>query len=118
MRFIENLTEACIVSCDIVGHGSEPDHQRHRQRIRGINECVRTPIELYGEERVIWASGGDGGHVVFVDDVLLPDAIKLAVELEKWSRREGVALRLTMHRGPISSFEGADGRAQLVGEGI
>jgi len=118
MRFIEALRKACIVSCDVVGHGSEPDHQRQRERLQIINDYVRKPIERHGEERVIWASGGDGGHVAFVEDALLPDAISLAANLANWSRREDVPLRLTIHRGPISSFEGADGRPQLVGEGI
>ena len=118
MRFIESPTEACIVSCDIVGHGSEPDHQRQRERIRGLNACVRKPIEVHGQERIVWASGGDGGHIAFVGDALLPASIGLLTELAQWSRREKIPLRLTVHRGLVSTFEGADGRQQLVGDGI
>ena len=117
MSRIDGVADACIVSCDIVAHGSERDHERQLKRLQDINQRVREPVQLHGN-RVVWASGGDGGHVAFLEDRLLPDVLRLAASLLEWSQENDVPLRITIHRGEVSCFEGADGRAQLVGSGI
>jgi hypothetical protein len=40
------------------------------------------------------------------------------IELLDWARSEGLGLRIVGHCGEIDQIEGADGRAQLVGDGI
>jgi hypothetical protein len=55
-----------VVSCDIVGHSSAEKHNQ-RRRVKEINAIVAASIAGYGRHRVIWLSGGDGGHVVFRD---------------------------------------------------
>lgn len=110
--------DGTIVSCDIVGHGFEPDHSRQIDRIEGLNAEIRRSLRRYTPETVVWASGGDGGHVAFLIDEALPEAIELVRRLRNWAARESVLLRITCHRGLLSSIEGADGRVQLVGEGI
>jgi hypothetical protein len=66
---------------------------------------------------VVWASGGDGGHVLFQGEHLA-EAIDLAAALRTWALREHVPLRVTCHVGKVSYFPGADGRPQPVGQGI
>ncbi|HEY1187835.1 MAG TPA: protein kinase, partial [Gemmata sp.] len=46
------------------------------------------------------------------------EAIALNGRLRSWSQTAGVPLRVTGHFGEVDRFEGADGRAQLVGPGI
>ncbi len=119
-------TEAAFVSCDIVGHGRNSAHARQVQRIEGLNNCIRRVCKSHFGQGVVWASGGDGGHVAFLDSSLRETAVQLIHELFKWSQEQeweppeakGVKLRLTAHHGPVSIIEGADLRQQLVGDGI
>lgn len=106
-----------IVSCDIVGHSSsEKDVQA--ARIVAINHSVAQVIEVSESGSVIWASGGDGGHVVFRRDGWHSSAAELISRLRQWSTDEGVPLRVTAHYGSVTHVAGADGRMQIVGEGI
>lgn len=107
-----------FVSCDIIGHSAEPDDQRKTDRIRTINEIVKRTIGHHAPTEIVWASGGDGGHLAFFDTSLHQQAISLIRELFLWAQSDGVELRLTAHCGPASIIEGADGRNQLVGDGI
>lgn len=110
--------DASIVSCDIVGHGIEPDHARQVGRIEGINAVVRHTLKRCPVGDAIWASGGDGGHVAFVRGAGVADAVDLAARLSQWAVDAGVPLRVTCHAGPVSTVVGADDRIQLVGDGI
>lgn len=58
--------DAAIVSCDIVGH-SLADMQHQLSQIVDINNIVGQVIAACGEKDVVWASGGDGGHVELVE---------------------------------------------------
>ena len=109
---------AAIVSCDIVGHGLEPVHERQIERICGLNAVVRVSFDDGGPGTLVWASGGDGGHAAFVDADGLSRAVALARRLRDWAVVHGVPLRVTAHSGAVSVVEGADGRIQLVGDGI
>lgn len=109
-----DLVDATIVSCDIVDHGSAPE-DRQFGSITAINELVHSVIAHCGQSRVIWASGGDGGHVAFIGEELLQATLRFAAELAEWSERDSVPLRITVHRGPVGIFQGADGRPQLFG---
>jgi CRP-like cAMP-binding protein/class 3 adenylate cyclase len=118
-------TAAALVSCDIVGHGLDPDHGAQTERIRGLNECIRGVCAGGFGHGIVWASGGDGGHVAFLDESLAEVSVRLIQELLRWAAGDGgpaarapVRLRLTAHHGRVSIIEGADGRAQLVGDGI
>jgi class 3 adenylate cyclase len=112
-----------VVSCDIVGHSSAEKHNQ-RRRVKEINAIVAASIAGYGRHRVIWLSGGDGGHVVFRD--LAADGggwwraavIDLIRRLSAWSAGEGRRLRVTGHAGQATHLPGADGRTQIVGDGI
>lgn len=106
-----------IVSCDIVGHSSA-DENDQLVRVAAINSIVAQTIARCAEGDVIWASGGDGGHVVFRRDAWRQPAIDLVCDLRTWSANEGVPLRITCHRGSVSHVAGADGRVQVVGSGI
>jgi CRP-like cAMP-binding protein len=110
--------DANIVSCDIVGHGFDSQHDLQVERIRRLNEIIRQPIDRLGGDRVVWAPGGDGGHLAFLDDDALPELLALMRDLRTWSDKEQSRLRVTAHRGPVSLVPGADGRDQLVGDGI
>lgn len=118
-------TNAIFVSCDIVGHGETGDHAAQLARIHGLNGCIRHVCRDYFKAGAIWASGGDGGHVAFLDAVHAPVAIHLLEALFAWAHgpaspqaEQILKLRLTAHYGPVSVIEGADGRDDLVGEGI
>lgn len=107
---------AAVVSCDIVGHAAMPDAVQHRN-IRAINEIVANAIGSV-DPPAVWASGGDGGHVVFRHQEWRPAAIALMTRLHDWSRKSGTDLRITAHHGPVHAMTGADGRVQFVGAGI
>lgn len=109
--------DAAIVSCDIVGH-SLADMQHQLSQIVGINNIVEQVIAACGEKDVVWASGGDGGHVVFRQAEWSGSAINLITRFRHWSAETQVPLRVTAHVGSVSSVLGADGRVQLVGDGI
>jgi hypothetical protein len=107
-----------FVSCDIVGHSAEKDLAVQLNRIRAINDVVRAVIGRAGSGQVVWASGGDGGHVALG----MPDwpqvALDFLTRLRAWSVEAGLLLRLTAHYGEVDQCEGAEGRVQLVGPGI
>lgn len=106
-----------IVSCDIVGH-TLADERDQVTRVTAINGIVAETIASCSEGDVVWASGGDGGHVVFRQEAWELPAIDLALGLQTWSLHERVPLRITCHRGSVSHISGADGRVQPVGSAI
>lgn len=108
---------AALISCDIVGHSSAP-LDRQRQRVSELNELVRSVIDHHGPDAVLWASGGDGGHVVFSASDWQRPAIAFARRLRRWAIDAHTPLRLAGHYGTITSIVGADGRNQPVGDAI
>ena len=114
--------QATVVSCDIIGHGLEPEHSRQIVLIRELNDEVRKSLEKFEHNEIVWASGGDGGHVAFLvdddDGKGIVEAIELIRRLRDWANDQSIQLRITAHRGLVTATEGADGRLQLVGEGI
>ena len=121
----EAARNAVFVSCDIVSHGDDPDHSRQIERIKSLNACIS---ELCGERfgrDIIWASGGDGGHLALFGDDMCELGLRLIARLYSWAKETGpgpdnepIGLRLTTHLGPVSVIRGADGRDELVGDGI
>jgi hypothetical protein len=109
--------DVAIVSCDIVGHSLD-DMQHQLAQIADINNIVASVIDACSEEDVVWASGGDGGHVVFRQLEWHKFAIDLIARLRHWSAEARVPLRVSAHIGPVNDVRGADGRTQLVGDGI
>ncbi|MDG4832472.1 cyclic nucleotide-binding domain-containing protein [Solwaraspora sp. WMMD1047] len=111
------LHEVLVISCDIVGHSSESNHDVQFDRVAGVNAVVAETIGKFPD--AVWASGGDGGHVVFPERVGASlAAIDHVNRLAAWSAGAGVRLRLTAHAGDVSQLAGADGRVQVVGNGI
>lgn len=108
-----------IVSCDILGH-STTDGTEQIRRVAAINDIVSAAIREIPPERVVWSSGGDGGHIVLRGSHAdwQANAIRVAGELLTWARAERVKLRITGHVGHVTSIWGADGRIQVVGPGI
>ncbi|ATE57023.1 hypothetical protein CNX65_30135 [Actinosynnema pretiosum] len=106
-----------IVSCDIVGHSAATDDEQ-LNRVERINEIVGNLIRAHEPGDVFWASGGDGGHVVFLEEDWPLAAVGLVEELHGWAQEEQVSLRITGHFGLVASIHGADGREQLVGSPI
>jgi hypothetical protein len=109
--------DVAIVSCDIIGHSSA-DMQHQLSRVIAINNIVAQMIAVCGDEDVVWASGGDGGHVAFRQAEWCGYAIDLITQLRHWSAEARVPLRVTAHIGSVTDVRGADGRVQLVGGGI
>jgi hypothetical protein len=109
--------DAAIVSCDIVGH-SLADIRSQLAHVVAINDIVGEVIAACAPGDAVWASGGDGGHIVFRQADDLARAIDLITRLRDWSSEAGVPLRITAHVGPVIDVRGADGRVQLVGDGI
>ena len=109
--------DVAIVSCDIIGHSSA-DLQQQIARIAAINTIVAQVIDACGDEHVVWASGGDGGHTLFRQAEWCEYAIDLIARLRQWSAEAEVPLRVTAHMGPVTDIRGADGRVQMVGDGI
>jgi hypothetical protein len=107
-----------FVSCDIVGHSAVKDLGVQRRRLEGINALVRDVLERSGPAGAVWASGGDGGHVAFCRDDWPAAAAQCLIQFRQWAHAEGVSLRLVGHSGDVDRVEGADGRVQLVGDGI
>lgn len=113
-------TELClvtIVSCDVIRHSSADEHDQ-LARVTAINNMVAEAIAGCAEGDVVWASGGDGGHVLFRQAAWEQAALELAFRFRVWSLSEGVPLRITCHRGQVFHITGADGRVQPVGSGI
>ncbi|KDN22192.1 TIR domain-containing protein [Amycolatopsis rifamycinica] len=116
----ENSTEfreVAVVSCDILGHSSASELKQVR-RVAAINRIVGDAIHRREPGKVVWSSGGDGGHVVFLGDDWQADAVRLIDELTAWAREEQVILRVTGHLGSVATLFGADMRTQVVGAGI
>jgi CRP-like cAMP-binding protein len=107
-----------FVSCDIVGHSAEPDLQRQIDRIRGLNLIVNKVLTGAPPGTVVWASGGDGGHVAISSPNWLDAALDLICHFRDWSISAGVRLRIIAHYGEVDSIVGAGGITQLVGSGI
>src|SRR6187401_1772324 len=97
-----------IVSCDIVGHSAVRDLGVQKRRAAAINDIARTAIDARRDDETIWASGGDGGHLLFCGESWLSTATKYIFDLREWSTKEGVRLRITAHVGEIDRFLGAD----------
>lgn len=122
---LEATRNAVFVSCDIVSHGDDPDHARQLTRIKSLNACIADACgERFGPD-LVWASGGDGGHLALFGDDKSSFGLELATRLYAWAAdtRLGpdngpIGLRLTLHYGPASVIGGADGRRELVGDGI
>jgi hypothetical protein len=106
-----------IVSCDIVGH-SAADVSRQLSRVAELNEIVASTIATSPAGQVVWASGGDGGHVLFLQKSWQQPALDLILALRTWSDVNDVPLRITGHHGVVASVPGADGRVQMVGNAI
>ena len=121
----EAARNAVFVSCDIVSHGDDPDHARQLERIRSLNQCVAGVCDGRFGRDVVWASGGDGGHMAFFGEDRRQLGLALVRALHIWATTSqlgfdngGIKLRLTAHHGPVSIIQGADGRNELVGDGI
>jgi hypothetical protein len=112
-----NFEEVGVVSCDILGHSAANGADQVR-RVAAINDIVARAIRRREPGRVVWSSGGDGGHVVFFGDDWQADAILLMEELCAWARGEPIMLRVTGHVGVVTTLVGADERTQAVGPGI
>ena len=87
------------------------------ERIVGLNAVVHQALARSGPDEIVWASGGDGGHVLFFQDDL-SGALDLAKALRIWAIDQDVPLRVTGHVGNVSVSVGADGRIQPIGGGI
>lgn len=108
---------AALVACDVVGHSSVDRHAIQLARVRGINKVVKRVLAR-DPECALWASGGDGGHVLFLMEEWQEPALDCARELWRWAQREDVPLRIAAHVGPLSVIRGADDRMQPVGDAI
>ena len=108
----------CFVSCDITGHSFDSDLRMQAERVYELNELVGRVLDSPAGEGAIWASGGDGGHLALPADSAAATALSLLATLRNWSTEKGVPLRLSAHFGPAATIRGADGRVQLVGDGI
>ena len=107
-----------FVSCDIVGHSAQESLAVQAARVAAINAIVRKVIQKSAPCCVVWASGGDGGHVAIGIDQPKNLALELIADLRKWSVEENLRLRISAHVGDVEEMEGADGGIQLVGHGI
>jgi CRP-like cAMP-binding protein len=119
------LHNAVFVSCDIVSHGDDDEHERQVSRIRQLNACISALCNGRFGVDVIWASGGDGGHLALFGADKCRLALQLIVSLRRWAETSDAGpgnlplrLRLAAHAGQVSVVEGADGRKELVGDGI
>jgi hypothetical protein len=116
----DDIKNAAFVSCDIIGHGREREHSIQLQRIQSINDHVRRVCGRPLGQGVVWASGGDGGHVAFLEESMRGMAVLLIRDLFLWAQQEtersesDFKLRLTAHFGPVSTIHGADERDQLA----
>lgn len=108
--------EYYFVSCDIVAHSAEQSLEKQKDRVTGINQVVAAFVSRSKE--IIWASGGDGGHVAIPTDYPPSLMIECIVALREWSMNLGVPLRISANLGIVDCIAGADGRKQLVGFGI
>jgi class 3 adenylate cyclase len=109
---------AAVVACDIVGHSAAGRHDTMVARVRGINQVVGAVLARHTPDTVLWASGGDGGHVLFLNKGWRPSVLDLLRDLRAWAAREEVPLRIVAHYGPIEIIPGAEGGPQPVGDAI
>jgi hypothetical protein len=109
---------ATIVSCDIVAHSREKLPQAQLHQLVSLNSIVRGVIDRYAPGDVVWASRGDGGHVVFLSERQEERAIEIVGRVRQWSMDQNIAVRVVIHNGVVDLFEGADGRLELVGDDI
>ena len=91
-RHLAAASDAAIVSCDIVRHSSA-EFEQQISRVAALNAIVAEVIQTCGEETV-WASGGDGGHVLFRQAGWHSHAIELIARLRQWSIESQVPLRV------------------------
>jgi CRP-like cAMP-binding protein len=114
------LKDYLFVSCDIIAHSSEPSFEIQKQRISDINALVARVLKRFPAPTsgVVWASGGDGGHVAFPIDSSPRLVLEFVISLREWSLGSLVPLRISANHGSVACIEGADGRPQLVGYGI
>ena len=115
---LEAPSEVTIVSCDIVAHSAVADQSVQWRRVAGLNDVVRAALSREVAGRAVWASGGDGGHVLFLREDWVDPALLLVRELRHWAVDQAVPLRITAHVGKVLMLTGADGRVQPVGDGI
>ena len=112
------LKEYLFVSCDIVAHSAEPNLELQTERVIAINRIVERTLHALPDAGIVWASGGDGGHVAFPVEVPCQFAMDLLLDLRDWSERSAVQMRISTNHGCAKCTKGADGRPQLVGPGI
>jgi hypothetical protein len=110
--------EYLFVSCDIVAHSSELNIQIQKDRIVSLNAIIGNMLLKTNSKKVVWASGGDGGHLCFPEDVNLELTIELIIKLRLWGNEAGIRVRIIACTGPVEITIGADERIQLVGHGI
>ncbi len=115
---VEMRSDYLFVSCDIVSHSAERVLERQVERIAAINRIVGNLITSAPSEQIIWASGGDGGHIAFSPGTEPGLPLRLLIELCLWAKGANVNLRLIGAHGAVEKIRGADGRIQLVGIGI
>jgi class 3 adenylate cyclase len=111
------FAEVAVVSCDILGHSAANGADQVR-RVAAINGIVAETIHRHAPGRIAWSSGGDGGHVIFLDPDWQADAVELVARLWEWARTERIKLRVTGHAGEVATVPGADERIQAVGPAI
>ncbi len=114
----DGIVDAIFVSCDIIGHSDTGDHDAQSRRLVSLNACIRDACGSAMGVSALWASGGDGGHMTFLDETDTGVALALINALFHWQRTAGIGLRLTAHGGPVALIEGADGRREVSGDGI
>lgn len=110
------MDQVAIVSFDITAHATAPQAVQ-RERVEAIGRIVRATLARSDVES-FWASGGDGGHVLFLSRAWQVAAADLLSRLWRWARTEDVPLRITGHAGSVDRVVGADGAVQFVGEAI
>lgn len=107
-----------VVSCDIVGHGSVDGIAAQREQLMAINAVVAPFLSDASPRPTIWASRGDGGHVVFCTEEWHKPAIALIRALSNWAKACDIGLKIVAHAGYFETFRGADSRWELVGPDI
>ena len=112
------MEKRAFVSFDISSHSAEHNHTKQVERIASLNEIVAQIIRTPEADDPLWASGGDGGHIVFTLQGAALGIPKALQTLQCWSVDHDVALRIVAHVGTATTVPGADGRTQIVGDGI
>jgi len=112
------MAQFVFVSFDISSHASEADHAKQVERVATLNDLVGAVISAPGADAPLWASGGDGGHIAFTPAGAVEGVPNVIRKLRDWSSEFTAALRIVGHVGMASTVRGADGRVQLVGDGI